>query len=77
MRKRRHAERVVRAVHEHDLEAFLESVNLLEEALNNQLECIVCKQPLGIKEISRFIVKGESVLVVCDRPDCLRFMEGE
>ena len=62
--------RVIRAVHEYDLEEFLESAGLLEDARQGRLRCTLCGEAIGIGTIGKFVIKGSDIKVVCDRPGC-------
>ncbi len=62
--------RTIRAIHESDLEQFLESVNLLEKARQGELKCADCGEKLVLKEIARIRVHESGISVYCYRETC-------
>ena len=71
MRKKR----LIRAVYEKDLDEFLENAGLLTDFQQGNLRCVICEGVINNENISRFIIKDDTVLVVCIQSSC-RELEG-
>lgn len=68
-------ERIVKAVHEYDLEDFLQSAGLLQDLRNGDLRCSICGETLALRDIAKFVIRGGSVGVVCHQSSCYRLEE--
>ncbi|MFW9799908.1 MAG: hypothetical protein ACFFD9_05695 [Candidatus Thorarchaeota archaeon] len=62
--------RILNAVHEHDLEEFLESVGLLAELKSEQLKCMICAEFIKMDEIAKIIVHRGHISVICHKANC-------
>ncbi|MHA2142691.1 MAG: hypothetical protein ACXADD_14465 [Candidatus Thorarchaeota archaeon] len=69
-------DRIVNAVHEDDLEEFLESIGLLPELKSGQLRCTLCDDAIRIDEIAMIKVDRGQISFLCHKPVC-RNLEGK
>lgn len=59
------------AIHDKDLENILNDYNLLEDFKSSNLCCFNCNDIIDIDNLTGVIVENETLLFVCDSPDCL------
>lgn len=62
--------RLIRAVHERDLDEFLQEAGLLDDLEAGRLRCAHCGEILTRNDISRFVVRKKVALVLCSRLLC-------
>ncbi len=67
--------RLIHAVHERDLDEFLENAGILVDLEDNRLTCARCGVKIDRDNISRFVFQENRVLIFCIQPHCLE-LEG-
>jgi hypothetical protein len=63
--------RELRAVHDKDLELFLERVGILEAIKEKQLTCTSCGSVISLENFGGVYPIGENIAVVCDKLECV------
>lgn len=63
--------RSINAVHENDLEGFLDKVGLLQDFQGGKLKCKFCKEPVDKENIYSIIKDSDSYKVVCSKASCV------
>ena len=58
------------AVHESDLESYLESLGLLHDIRAEKVKCKFCGDLLTLDRVAAVFPLGGSIKVACDRPTC-------
>ena len=71
LRSRYRSPDVVSAVHEHDLEAFLRSLGILEALLAGRVSCAICGRLLALHDVGCVYPIGDEIRVACDAAECL------
>lgn len=61
----------LRAVHDNDLEAFLESLGMLEAVKSGHSRCEVCGQLATLQNLGAVLPIGNRVGLSCDSESCL------
>lgn len=60
----------VNAIHEKDLQGFLEKLGLSKQFQEGQIKCYVCGDVLSLENLGAILsVKGEARFV-CTKPEC-------
>ena len=62
--------KLLRAVHDTDLEGVLQSLGLLEGLRRGQLQCGVCGNTVTFENLRCIYPQGSKIKVCCDRPEC-------
>jgi hypothetical protein len=62
----------LRAVHDDDLEAFLEALGIASDVRAGRMDCAFCKDTVTLANLHAVFPDGGDVKVVCDRPDCVK-----
>ena len=70
MKKRR-----IRAVHEYDLETFLDSIGILEGITDGEVTCASCGTLISLENFDSIGREQGELRVYCSNPDCRRQME--
>jgi len=60
----------VRAVHEDDLDNFLDSLDLLQALVNGTLRCLICGRTIDRDNLLCVIPIGDSIEVCCNDFKC-------
>jgi hypothetical protein len=58
------------AVHESDLETYLQSLGLLQDVRAGKIKCQFCGERLTLDRVAAVFPLGGSIKVACDRPAC-------
>lgn len=61
----------VSAVHEDDLNEYLEKLGILRRLERGEMNCFECKDTLSLESISAIFPDSGSIKGVCNKPDCL------
>ena len=61
----------LRAVHDNDLEAFLERLGILEAIKEKHLTCASCGSIISLENFGGVFPIDNNVGVVCDRLECM------
>jgi hypothetical protein len=62
----------VKAVHDEDLEKFIDGLGMLNELKRGELKCKFCKTTITFKNLQSMFPQSGSVKFVCDSPDCAK-----
>jgi len=62
----------VKAVHDEDLEKFIEGLGMLNEFSRGELRCKFCKTTITFENMQSVFPQSGSVKFVCDGPDCAK-----
>jgi hypothetical protein len=65
------SKKYLNALHEKDIEIFLDKIRLKNEFYNNKIKCNFCNQTIGIKNIYSFFRENNLINSVCDRSECI------
>ena len=63
---------VLRAVHDDDLEKYLESLGLLSDVQAERLRCKFCESPVNLTTLHALFPQSGMIHVVCSKPECIR-----
>lgn len=61
----------INAVHENDLEGFLDSVGLLQDFQNGSLKCKFCRDPIDKQNIYSIVKDSDTYKAVCSKAQCV------
>jgi len=59
------------AVHEDDLEAYLDSLGILGKMNRGQILCKFCHEPVSKDTLHSLFPESGDIKVVCDTPSCV------
>ena len=59
------------AVHEREIEIFLEKIGVLEEIKEGNVRCAVCGRVITIENFGAIFYKNGERIVVCDNVECI------
>lgn len=62
--------KVLPAVHEHDLEKLLSSLDLLEEIRSGKVKCAICGDPVMLKNFQCVYAECNEIRVCCSKLTC-------
>lgn len=60
----------IRAVHDDDLDAFLESIGLKRKFQAGELKCKFCGDPITGENLLAILPQSGTIHVVCSKPSC-------
>lgn len=60
----------INAIHEFDLEGFLDKLGLLENLKNGNMKCGICGDVLTLPTIGAIFMDGDAVKLACNKPHC-------
>ena len=63
------------AVHDRNLESFLESIGLLEKILNKEIKCANCECLISLENIGFIFPSKGKIELCCDNPACFYQMQ--
>lgn len=61
----------IHAVHDDDLEEFLDSINLLEKFNSGQIKCSLCMATITRKNLYSIYPDSGDIKFSCNKPDCV------
>jgi hypothetical protein len=62
----------INAVHEDDVQGFLESVGAANTFADGSLKCVVCGRPVREAGVGAATVRDSKLIFCCARLDCVR-----
>ncbi len=69
-------EKALRAVHDDDLPAYLESLGLLSDIKAGRLRCKFCDDPVTLVNLHALFPDSGAVRLACSKPDCIKQLMG-
>ena len=63
--------KVIKAVHDVDLERVLRRLGLYDKLIRGELRCAICGRPLTLENLGGLYKEGGQVKLVCNRIECL------
>jgi len=67
----------LKAVHERDLQALLESLGLLEIVASGHATCLHCGDVVTVDNLHCIVPRGEDILLACSKPACIEVVHLE
>jgi len=64
--------KVLPAVHEHDLERLLSSLDLLEAVRSGKVKCAICGDRVDLNNFQCVYAEDEEIKVCCSKLPCYR-----
>jgi hypothetical protein len=68
------AKSTLRAVHDDDLETYLQSLGLLSDVRAARLKCKFCRQPVTLATLHALLPESGTIHVVCANADCVKLL---
>jgi len=65
----------IRAVHDDDLEGFLDSLDLLQNLKRGELRCTICGVQVTLDNFGAVGSHNGTIILACDRTSCLAELE--
>lgn len=64
--------KTLKAVHDDDLKKLLQSLELHEKIVNEQLRCKFCKTIITLDNLHSIFPQSGNIQLVCSNPDCIK-----
>ncbi|MCK4395484.1 hypothetical protein KAW96_02695 [candidate division WOR-3 bacterium] len=62
----------IKAVHDQDLEKFLENMGILKKIKRGEMKCKFCKATITLKNLHSLFPQSGDIKFVCDKADCIK-----
>jgi hypothetical protein len=62
---------VIHAVHDDDLNEFLNSINLLEKFKAGRLKCTFCQDAINMENLYSIYPDSGDIKLSCSKPECI------
>ena len=69
--------RTIKAIHEYDLEKFLESIGLLDNIRTGTIVCARCRKPVTLETFDSIGRFNDKLKTYCNRSDCRQTLEDD
>lgn len=64
-------ESALNAVHDDDLEAYLDSLGLLSAVKEGKITCVACGETVSIGTVQAVVPRAETIGILCSSPACM------
>lgn len=61
----------IQAIHDEDLEKFLDGLGILNKLKHGELKCKFCDNSVTLETLHSLFPQSGSIKVVCDNPGCI------
>jgi len=72
--KNKEDKKTLNAIHERDIEDFLEKLGIKEDFNNNKIKCKFCDAIVNKENIYSLFRESGAIKLVCDNPKCINKM---
>jgi hypothetical protein len=62
----------VSVIHDDDLDAFLDSIGILNKFKRGELKCKFCRTPISYENFHSIFPQSGDIKLVCDNVDCIK-----
>ena len=70
-RDRTLARETIHAIHDQDIEGYLESLGILKKLRRGRILCKFCRDPVTLETLHSLFPQSGDVKVVCEKPSCV------
>ena len=62
----------INAIHDDDLEQYLENLGIFSKFQQGELKCKFCREPITFDNLHSLFPQSGDIKIVCTKPDCVR-----